>query len=99
MQALDLEPSVEAEVKPGVDRLLGRAQGQRGTGHELPGEPGRRAEHVSARYNLVHQADPQGFFSVHGPSGVTAVLCGITPGPGVRDEEPMPERRPRLRLG
>ena len=62
VQALDLEPGVEPEVKPGIDRLLSRAQCQRGTGHELPGEPGRGVVHVGVRYHLVHQADPQGFF-------------------------------------
>jgi hypothetical protein len=64
---------------------FGRAQGQRGTGHELPGEPGCGAVHVSVRYDLVHQADPQGFLSVHEPSGVDEVL-----GPGRPDQPGQP---------
>jgi hypothetical protein len=67
VQALDLEPGVEAEVQPGVDRLLSRAQCQRGTRYELPGEAGCGAVHVSVRYDLVHQADPQGLLGVGEP--------------------------------
>ncbi len=45
----------------------------------------RGAVHVGVRYDLVHQAGPQGFVSVHEPSGVDEVL-----GPGRPDQPGQP---------
>jgi hypothetical protein len=41
--------------------------------NELPGEPDCGAVHVSVRYDLVYQADPQGFLSVHEPFAAPSI--------------------------
>src|SRR5215813_6647877 len=87
MQPLDLQAGVEIRIKPVVDRLLCRAEGNRGAvgipGHQFAG----RLIDIGIRHNLVHEPDRERLGRSHEPACEDDVLS-----PGGPDEPGQPLR-------
>ena len=72
--ALDLEPFLDADIEPVVDRRLRHRLGHRCAPGELGGERDGREQHLGVGYDPVHEPEGEGLVGVHLATGQDQVL-------------------------